>query len=87
MTSRTCHIFKMWSKVIKGGTFYHNLEEKNVSAAVASDEIDIFHVILHDNVIMWFSIIKKKTTKELVSSAQFYENTRISTEQLPFVKV
>lgn len=28
-------------------------------AAVASDEIDIFHVILHDNIIMWFSIIKK----------------------------
>lgn len=55
-------------------------------AAVASDEIDIFHVILHDNIIMWFSIIKK-TTKELVSSARFYENTRISTEQLPFVKV
>lgn len=51
-------------------------------AAVASDEIDIFHVILHDNIIMWFSIIKK-TTKELVSSAQFYETREYPQNNYP----
>lgn len=53
MASTLSHISKILSKMMKSGTFSHRFfEEKNVSAAVAHNKIDIFYVINYNQVIM-----------------------------------
>lgn len=53
ITTLTFFHTAIWLKMMKNDTFSHNsLEDKNVSAAVTHNEINIFYVISHDKGIM-----------------------------------